>query len=94
MVCAYIDGVLVITKKYLADHLKKLEKVLQKITEAGLKVNEKKRFFGWTETEYLGFWVSNQGVRPLSLKFEAIKKIDVPTKVHDVCRLVGLINDY
>ena len=46
MVCAYIDGVLVITKKYLADHLKKLEKVLQKITEAGLKVNEEKRLFG------------------------------------------------
>ena len=45
-VCAYIDVVLVITKKYLADHLKELEKVSQKITEAGLKVNEEKRFFG------------------------------------------------
>ena len=74
--------------------MKESEQFLQKLAEAGLKVNVEKSFFRQTESGYIGIWVSNQGVRPLSLKFEAIKKIDVPTKVHDVCRLVGLINDY
>ena len=38
---AYIDGVLVITNKCFIDHLKALEKFLQKLAEAGLKLNVK-----------------------------------------------------
>ena len=52
---AYIDNALAITKKYFTDHLKELENVLQKLTEARLKVNKDKAFFGKTVTEYLGF---------------------------------------
>ena len=45
MVHAYIDDVLVITKINFEDHLKALDEVLQKLAEAGLKVNAEK-FFG------------------------------------------------
>ena len=44
--------------------------------------------------EYLGLWVSNNGVRPLSSKVEANKEIDVPTKVRDVRRFVRIVNYY
>ena len=94
MVCAYIDDVLVITKINFEDHLKALYSVLQRLAEAGLKLNAEKSFFGRTETEYLGFWVINNGIIPLSYKVESIKTIDVPTKVHDVRRFVGLVNYY
>ena len=56
----------------------------------GLILNTGKPFFGQTETEYLGFWVRNNLVRPLLYKLEAIKAIDVPTKVCDVQRFVGI----
>ena len=46
MVRAYIDDVLVITKIYLQDRLNALHKVLQRLTEAVLKVNTKKSLFG------------------------------------------------
>ena len=39
---AYKDNVLIITKKGFIDHLKELEKVVQKTAEAGLKVNAEK----------------------------------------------------
>ena len=39
MVREYIDYVLVLTKNNIKEHLKELEKVLQIITEVGLKVN-------------------------------------------------------
>ena len=39
MVCAYIDDVLVITKNDFKNHLKALYRVIQRLTEAGLKVN-------------------------------------------------------
>ena len=68
IVCAYINNVTTITKDEFADHLKALEKFLQKLAEAGLKVNAENSFFGRTETEYLSFWVSNNGVMPLSSK--------------------------
>ena len=50
MVCAYIDGVLVITKNNFHDHLKALDRVLQRLAEAVFKVNTEKSLFGKTET--------------------------------------------
>ena len=66
MVRAYIDDVLIITKNKFKDHMKALDRVLQRITEVGFKVNTDKFFFEQTETGYLGFWVRTNGVRPLS----------------------------
>ena len=40
MVHAYIDDILVITHNDVKDHLKASEKVLQRLAEAGLKVNQ------------------------------------------------------
>ena len=48
MVHAYIDDVLVITKNNFEDHLKALGRFLKRLTEAGLKVNVEKSFFGQT----------------------------------------------
>ena len=53
---AYIDDLLLLTKGDWSDHVVKVGQVLQRLGEAGLKVNCEKSFFGRTETEYLGFW--------------------------------------
>ena len=50
----YIDDLLCLTKGSFKDHLEKLERVLFKLKEAGLKVNAKKSFFARPELEYLG----------------------------------------
>ena len=94
MVRAHIDDVLTITKNNFEDHLKELDKALQRLVEAGLKVNTEKLFLVRTETEYIGFWVSNNRVRPLSSKVEAIKSIDVKIKVSEVRRFVVLVKYY
>jgi ribosome-interacting GTPase 1 len=46
----YIDGLLVITKESFDDHLEKLDLVLQRLEDAGLKVNGNKSFFARTGT--------------------------------------------
>ena len=94
MVRAYIDEILIITKYNFKEYLKSWDRVLKRSAEAGLKVNAEKSFFGRTQTEYLSFWVRNIGVRPLLSNWEVIKTIDVPTKVQDVQRFLGLINYY
>ena len=72
MVCAYIDDVLVVTKNYFKVPLKALEKVLKILAEVGLKVNAERYVFNQIETEYIGFWISRNGVRPLPSTIEAI----------------------
>ena len=49
MVCAYIDDVLIITINIFEEHLKALERVIQRLVDAGFKVNTEKIFFGRTE---------------------------------------------
>ena len=65
MIRSYIDDLIVITKNNYEESLKDLYKFLQRLAESGLKVNSEKYFFGQTETEYIGCWVSNNGVIPL-----------------------------
>ena len=52
------------------DHVQRLELTLIKIQEKGLKHNIEKSFFRQTEMEYLGFWVTQDGVKPTDKKFK------------------------
>eukprot|EP00957_Ditylum_brightwellii_P015544 1172058-Ditylum_brightwellii.AAC.1 len=61
---AYIGDLLIITKGSWQDHLDKFEIVLQRLQEAGLKVNMGKPFFGQNELEYLGYWITREGIMP------------------------------
>ena len=49
MVRAYIYDVLIITKNNFEDYLKALDKVLQRLTEAGLKLIAEISLFGRTQ---------------------------------------------
>ena len=61
---AYIDDLLVITKASLEDHLAKLRLVLIKLQEAGLKINADKYTFCTITTEYLGYTLTREGIKP------------------------------
>ena len=60
-------------------HLQKLEKVLARLKEAGLKVDANKSFFAREGLEYLRYWMSRKGIQPLNAKVEAIQR-DCTTK--------------
>ena len=61
---AYIDDLLIITKSSYQDHLDKVNEVLQRLEKAGVKVNAVKSSFAKTELEYLGYWVTREGIHP------------------------------
>ena len=91
---AYIDDLLVITKGTWEDHLKRLDEVLKRLQQAGLKVNAKKSFFGQSEIEYLGYWISREGIQPLPKKVEAMHNIKTPTNKRQLRSFIGMINFY
>ena len=74
----YIDDVIAITTGDCDDHLDKLEEILKRLRDAGLKVKAKKSSFGRHELEYLGYWVTREGVQPVPKKVEAIHNIAPP----------------
>jgi hypothetical protein len=90
----YLDDLLVLTKGDWSDHLHSLEQVLSRLAQAGLKVNATKSFFGRTETEYLGFWITRHGIRPISKKVEAIQLLQPPTTRRQLRHFIGLVNYY
>ena len=78
---AYLDDLLLITKGDFNEHLDQLEQALTRLSEAGLKINASKRSFCQTELEYLGYWITRNGICPVAKKVEAILKIKEPTNV-------------
>jgi hypothetical protein len=91
---AYIDDILIISSSTWDDHLNKFDKVFSRLSDAGLKVNAKKPFFGKPELEYLGFWITREGIRPVAQKVEAFLNIAPPTNRKELRRFIGLVNYY
>ena len=90
----YIDDLLCITKGTWEDHLEKLEEVFKRLQNAGLKVNARKSFFGRGELEYLGYWITRDGIMPIPKKVKAIKNMATPRTIRDVRKFVGMVNYY
>jgi hypothetical protein len=92
---AYLDDLLIIsTEKGFDKHLEKLEKVLDCLSEAGLKINAVKSFFGRTNLEYLGYNISKEGMRPSQKKVKAILQIKPPTTRKQLRHFIGMVNYY
>ena len=90
----YIDDLLILSKGTHEDHLEKLEKVLTRLRKAGLKVNANKSFFARPELEYLGYWITRDGIQPLKEKVKAIMRIDEPRNRKELRSFIGIVNYY
>jgi putative transposase len=58
----YIDDLLVTSCSTFDEHLQKLELVFSRLSEAGLKINANKSHFAVSEIEYLGYWITRNGI--------------------------------
>jgi hypothetical protein len=91
---AYIDNLLVITRRTLEDHLDKLREVLRRLHEAGLKVNAAKSFFCTHEIEYLGYILTRGGIKPQPKKVQAILLLNPPNNVEELRHFLGMVQYY
>ena len=79
----YLDDIVIFSKDP-ASHLERLEIVLQKLEETGLKLKPSKcELFQW-QIAYLGHMMSAKGVATDEGKIKAIKKWPTPTNVTEV----------
>jgi hypothetical protein len=89
---AYIDDLLLITSG-TEEHLAKLDQVLLRLREAGQSKRRKSKFCTG-ELEYLGYWITRDGIKPLPDKVHAIQKIAEPTNKKQLRGFIGIVNYY
>ncbi len=91
---AYIDDLLCITKGTFEDHLAKLKLVLKRLQDANLKVNARKSNFCAIETEYLGYILTREGIKPQPKKVQSILALNPPKNVKELRRFLGMVQYY
>ncbi|XP_054259759.1 uncharacterized protein K02A2.6-like [Macrosteles quadrilineatus] len=86
---AYLDDVLIggSTKE---EALSRLESVLQRLHEYGVKVNENKCRFLQSSVQYLGYCLTAEGISPQEGILEAIRDAPEPTNKEELRAYVGL----
>ena len=89
----YIDDIIIYTKTE-KEHEDMLEKVFQRIREAGLKLSPKKCRFFQREIKCLGHVVSEEGIACDPGKTVAVSKWPVPANVKDLQRFLGFTGFY
>ena len=59
-----------------------------------MKVNINKSFFDRHELEYLGYWITRDGIKPLTKKVQAIMNIAAPITKKQLRNFIGIVNYY
>jgi hypothetical protein len=61
---SYLDDLLILTNSSISfkDHILKLEMVLARLSTTGMRVNISKSKFFAEQIEYLGYWITRQGI--------------------------------
>jgi len=75
----YLHDLLCITWASLEDHLEKLREVLTRLQDVGLKVNAQKSKFCAKETNYLGYVLTADGIKPQQKEVQAILTLTLTT---------------
>jgi hypothetical protein len=76
----YIDDLIVHSASH-DDHLRHLNALFSRLAVHNLKVKLKKCVFGSREVQYLGFLLSEDGIRPGTDKLKAVSHAQPPTTV-------------
>ena len=74
------------------EHDEHLERVLQRLQEAGLTLNQQKCQFSRLQVKFLGQIVDASGIRPDPDKIRAIQSVEPPKTVSDIRRFLGMTN--
>lgn len=92
-VFVYLDDIIVATDSF-EKHFEILEKLAERISNAGLTISVSKSRFCMKALKYLGYIISEGGITPDLEKISSITNYVVPKTVKDVRRLIGLAGWY
>lgn len=85
---AIMDDILIFGKS-IVEHDIRLKATMQRLIEAGLKLNSEKYEYRKSQIEYFGHTISSAVISPNP---ERVRAITAPTNVTDLRRILGMVN--
>ncbi|XP_062554222.1 uncharacterized protein K02A2.6-like [Armigeres subalbatus] len=75
-------------------HLQRLEEVLKRLSQYGMRINVDKCVFFANQIEYCGYVVDRHGIHKVKEKIDAVQNMPTPESKEQVRSFVGLVNYY
>lgn len=92
-VFVFIDDILIASKDE-KEHRKHLKMLFARLQQYGLCINVSKCIFGQESIEFLGFHLSEAGIKPLPARVQCIVDYPKPTTLTQLRRFLGMFNFY
>jgi RNase H-like domain found in reverse transcriptase/Reverse transcriptase (RNA-dependent DNA polymerase) len=90
---AYLDDLLIYSKT-LKEHKRHVRQILERCQEVGLYLKPEKCQFHAQEVSFVGFLISENGIRMDPSKVEAVTAWPTPESAHDIQVFLGFANFY
>ncbi|KAL7480341.1 hypothetical protein ACHAW6_006033 [Cyclotella cf. meneghiniana] len=89
----YIDDVGAFSQTW-EHHIKLLGNILRHLHENGFSINPLKCEWAIKETDWLGYLLTNRGIKPWKKKIDAILHMDQPRNATELRVFIGCVNYY
>ena len=89
----YIDDIGCFGKSW-EQHLQVLEQVITRLQDNGFSVNPRKCEWAVQETNFLGYWLTPNGLKPWHKKIDTILWLQHPRTIKDLCSFISTVTYY
>ena len=86
----YIDDIGISSNSW-DSHIAKLDRILDELEENIFIINPRKCEWAVKETDWLGYWLTPEGIKPWTKKVDAILKTKAPSNATELRTFLGMI---
>src|SRR5210317_1926098 len=90
---AYIDDIKIFSNSY-EEHMQVIKEVVQRLQTAGFKINPLECEWCVKETDFLGHWMTPEGIKPWRKKIDAVLKMGKPKTTTQLRSFLGAVTYY